>query len=205
MSMSGRYYSQRELAELARCSLGQLEYLREIRLLVPARRTGEGAFCYDDVNLLRLQQIRVGRARGLALEEIRRWLARDPSGSMLATRGSSALSPARACSALYVETEVKVETNEDRDAFKEEAAALYASLSARRRAGMEPVDERLQAWAERHCCHINRWFCPCDGERHVAFGRAIANNPYHCASIERHGRNLAAFMVSVLEAQTPYL
>jgi DNA-binding transcriptional MerR regulator len=203
MSMSAKYYSDRELAELAHVNASQLEYLREIRLLVPAGRTREGVPRYDDLNLLRLQQIRVGRARGLALEEIRRWLERDPLGALPATAGNAVLSYPRASSALYVETEVKVETDDDCEAFRDEAAALYASLSARRRAGMAPIDGRLHAWAQRHCYHINRWFCPCDGERHVAFGRAIVNHPYHCASIERHGRNLAAFMINVLEAHTP--
>jgi DNA-binding transcriptional MerR regulator len=204
MRISGKLYSAREMADFARCSTAQLEYLKEIGLLVPTERSRDGLDRYDDVKLLRLQQIRVGRARGLALEEIRRWLERAPQATLPREVPTGAALPvASAANALYVETEVKVETDEDCDAFQHEAADLYSALSARRRSGMAPVDTRLYAWAERHRCHIDRWFCPCDARRHVAFGRAIVNNPYHCASIERHGRNLASFMVSVLEAQTP--
>jgi DNA-binding transcriptional MerR regulator len=202
----GRLYSAREMADFARCSLGQLEYLQEIELLVPKQRSREGHDRYDDINLLRLQQIRVGRARGLALEEIRRWLDGCALGisahRSLEERSLSAASAA-AASPLYVETEVKVETLADREAFQREATELYATLSARRRAGAAPSDGRLRRWTERHCCHINRWFCPCERREHLAFGRAIASHPYHAASIERFGRDLPAFMLSVLEANAP--
>jgi DNA-binding transcriptional MerR regulator len=204
MRMARKLYSAREMANFARCSPFQLEYLKEIELLVPTLRSHDGGDRYDDSSLLRLQQIRVGRTRGLALEEIRRWLDRSSPGSLpRKLPNAPRLSAHNGASVLYVETEVKVETEADCDAFQEEAAGLYAVLSACRRSGLLPADARLHTWAERHCCHINRWFCPCDAERHVAFARAIANNPYHAASIERHGKELASFMVSVLESQTP--
>jgi DNA-binding transcriptional MerR regulator len=200
--MIARLYSPREMAGFARCTLAQLEYLNEIELLVPRARACDGRQRYDDEDLLRLQQIRIGRARGLALEEIRRWLA------AAALDGSCHDGPpAKPCArssrcALYVETEVKAETDADRVAFQHEAGALYATLSARRRAGVAAADAELQAWTEWHCCHINRWFRACGPAEHVAFGRAIAESPYHSAQIERHGKHLTSFMLSVLEAHT---
>jgi DNA-binding transcriptional MerR regulator len=200
--IASRLYSPREMASFARCTLAQLEYLSEIELLVPSARSREGRQRYDDEDLLRLQQIRIGRARGLALEEIRRWLDARALGASCHDGLPVRPSALTAKSALYVETEVKAETDADRVAFQREAGALYAALSARRRAGVAPVDAELQAWAEWHCCHINRWFRACDPADHVAFGRAIADSPYHCAHIERHGRDLTSFMLSVLEAHT---
>jgi DNA-binding transcriptional MerR regulator len=205
MLMASRTYSTKEISMLARCTVDQLSYLRDIELLLPRQRSRGGPDEYDDVDLLRLHQIRLGRARGLALEEIRRWL----DGCSNAWREESALPlpPPRhgvpSGPALYVETEVKVETDADLSAFQEEAAELYGALAARRRSGAAPSDAPLQRWTERHCFHINRWFCPCDPAEHVAFGHAIVNNPYLAASIERHGPDLTSFMISVLEAHVP--
>jgi DNA-binding transcriptional MerR regulator len=202
MRIAGKLYSPREMALLARCTLAQLEYLSDIELLVPRVRSREGQRRYDDEDLLRLQQIRIGRTRGLALEEIRRWLDACAFGLSLHDRLPARVAAGRARSALYVETEVKVETDADRVAFQREAGALYAALSARRSAGVAPADAELLAWTEWHCCHINRWLCACDPSEHVAFGRAIAGNAYHSANIERHGQGLTSFMLSVLEAHT---
>jgi DNA-binding transcriptional MerR regulator len=198
MRVASRLYSAREMADFAHCSLLLLEYLCEIDLLVPQHRLDAGLHRYDDVNLLRLQQIRIGRARGLALEEIRRWL--DAGAHDV---GSPGLPPRRPFphEPLYLETEAKVETPADREAFLNEANRLYVALAASRRAGDPPEDPVLVPWVERHRCHINRWFYPCDARQHVAFGRAMAGHPLHGASIERHGSALAGFMLRVLAAQ----
>jgi len=197
MHVTSRSYSAREMAHFAHCSLTQLEYLSEIELLVPQHRGTSGQHRYDDLDLLRLQQIRIGRARGLALEEIRRWLAAD------ARDGCSPRVPPRpaALGSLYLETEAKVETPADQHAFSSEADLLYLALAARHREGAALEAPALQRWAERHCCHINRWFCPCDAQQHLAFGRAMAVHPLHGANIERHGDTLAGFMLRVLAAQ----
>lgn len=198
MRITRKLYSSGEMAQLARCSLGQLDYLKEIGLVAPDLRSREGHERYDDVNLLRLQQVRIGRARGLALEEIRRWLDTCAHGLMASER-LGALAAARQAT-LYLEADVKAETNEDRIAFQREAATLYAQLSDRHRAGVPAIDVALRAWVERHHCHINRWFRACATGEHVAFGRALIKNPYHAANIERHGRDLTSFMLRVLEA-----
>ena len=198
--LSGRVYSARELTELAQCTNEQLRYYEEIQLL-PARERG-GADEYDDLDLLRLQQIRMGRGWGLALEETRRWLAHcvDP----FSAAPPQSLHPARPRGApLYIELEVKAETENDRREFQREADGLYDVLSLRWRSGSSPQDSRLQRWVERHRCHIERWFCPCEARRHAAFARAILHNPCLSASIARHGKNLGQFLLGVIEAHSP--
>ena len=67
-----RTYQVKEAAELTGVSVRTLHHYDEIGLLVPKRRTDAGYRLYDDDDLLRLQQILIGREQGLALEEIRR-------------------------------------------------------------------------------------------------------------------------------------
>jgi DNA-binding transcriptional MerR regulator len=62
------------IVALTQCTRDQLGYYQEIGLLALRKPSTDGSREYDDLDLLRLQQIRVGRSRGLALEEIRRWL-----------------------------------------------------------------------------------------------------------------------------------
>lgn len=69
-----RTYRVSEVAQTTGISVRTLHYYDEIRLLVPKGRTGAGYRVYDDDDLLRLQQILIGRQQGLALEEIRRSL-----------------------------------------------------------------------------------------------------------------------------------
>jgi MerR family transcriptional regulator, thiopeptide resistance regulator len=67
-------YRVKEVARMAGVSIRTLHHYDEIGLLVPSRRSGAGYRLYDDDDLLRLQQILIGRELGLALEEIRRSL-----------------------------------------------------------------------------------------------------------------------------------
>lgn len=66
-----RTYRVKEVAQTTNISVRALHYYDEIGLLVPKGRTGAGYRLYDDDDLLRLQQILIGREQGLALEEIR--------------------------------------------------------------------------------------------------------------------------------------
>ena len=75
---SRRTYQVKEAAELSGVSVRTLHHYDEIGLLVPARRSAAGYRLYDDDDLLRLQQILIGRELGLPLEAIRRSLD-DPS------------------------------------------------------------------------------------------------------------------------------
>src|SRR5882724_4006984 len=67
-------YQVKEVAELSGVSVRALHHYDELGLLVPAGRTSAGYRLYDDDDLLRLQQILIGRELGLSLEEIHRSL-----------------------------------------------------------------------------------------------------------------------------------
>jgi MerR family transcriptional regulator, thiopeptide resistance regulator len=69
-----RAYQVRDVARIARVSVRTLHHYDAIGLLVPSERTAAGYRLYTDSDLLRLQQILIGRELGLPLEEIRRSL-----------------------------------------------------------------------------------------------------------------------------------
>lgn len=77
--MAGRRtYQVSEVARISGVTVRALHHYDEIGLLSPRERTEAGYRVYDDDDLLRLQQILLGRELGLALEEIRRSLD-DPT------------------------------------------------------------------------------------------------------------------------------
>ncbi len=73
-----RTYLIKQVAQLTGVSVRTLHHYDDIGLLVPSRRSGKGYRLYDDMDLLRLQQILIQRELGLSLEEIRRCLD-DPA------------------------------------------------------------------------------------------------------------------------------
>ena len=76
--MQSRQYQVKEVAEQSGVSIRALHHYDAIGLLVPSLRTAAGYRLYSEGDLLRLQQILIGRELGLPLEEIRRSLD-DPS------------------------------------------------------------------------------------------------------------------------------
>ena len=75
---SRRTYQVKEVAILSGVSVRALHHYDAIGLLVPGLRTAAGYRLYGGDDLLRLQQILIGRELGLSLEQIRRSLD-DPS------------------------------------------------------------------------------------------------------------------------------
>jgi MerR family transcriptional regulator, thiopeptide resistance regulator len=69
-----RIYQVKDVARLTGVSIRTLHHYDAIGLLVPGDRTAGGYRLYTDADLLRLQQILIGRELGLPLEEIRRSL-----------------------------------------------------------------------------------------------------------------------------------
>jgi MerR family transcriptional regulator, thiopeptide resistance regulator len=69
-----RSYQVSEVARITGVSVRALHHYDEIGLLVPEERTDAGYRRYGQDDLLRLQQILIGREQGLTLEEIRRSL-----------------------------------------------------------------------------------------------------------------------------------
>ena len=76
--MPRRTYRVKEVAELSGLTIRALHHYDAIGLLSPSERSAAGYRLYDDDDLLRLQQVLIGRELGLSLEEIRRSLD-DPS------------------------------------------------------------------------------------------------------------------------------
>jgi DNA-binding transcriptional MerR regulator len=69
-----RTFQVKDVARLADVSVRTLHHYDAIGLLVPQIRTDAGYRLYSDADLLRLQQILIGRELGLSLEEIGRSL-----------------------------------------------------------------------------------------------------------------------------------
>ena len=69
-----RTYQVKDAARLSGVSVRTLHHYDSIGLLVPSGRTTAGYRLYTDDDLLRLQQILIGREFGLSLEDIRRSL-----------------------------------------------------------------------------------------------------------------------------------
>lgn len=67
-------YGIGDVARLSGVTVRTLHHYDDIGLLVPAQRTDAGYRRYDDADLLRLQEILLGREQGLSLEDIRRLL-----------------------------------------------------------------------------------------------------------------------------------
>lgn len=68
--MTSKKYHVREVARFSRVTVRTLHHYDEIGLLVPSSRTPAGYRLYDDVDLLRLQQILIHRELGFSLSEI---------------------------------------------------------------------------------------------------------------------------------------
>jgi DNA-binding transcriptional MerR regulator len=79
-----RTYQVKDVARLTGVSVRTLHHYDAIGLLVPGGRTAAGYRQYTDADLLRLQQILIGRELGLSLEEIRQSLD-DPRFDRQAT------------------------------------------------------------------------------------------------------------------------
>jgi|SRR5688572_15609485 len=96
---SRRTYQVKEVAELSGLSIRALHHYDSIGLLTPNARSAAGYRLYADDDLLRLQQILIGRELGLSLEDIRRSLD-DPKfdrrEALLAQRGALASRAERA-------------------------------------------------------------------------------------------------------------
>ena len=85
-----RTYQVKEVARLSGLTIRALHHYDSLGLLVPSARSAAGYRLYDDDDLLRLQQILIGRELGLSLEAIRRSLddpAFDRKQALLAQRG----------------------------------------------------------------------------------------------------------------------
>lgn len=72
---SGMSYSIKQISKLAGISIRTLHYYDEIGLLSPARERSNDYRCYNDANLIRLQQILIYRELGIPLDQVKHILA----------------------------------------------------------------------------------------------------------------------------------
>jgi DNA-binding transcriptional MerR regulator len=96
---SRRTYQVKEVAEVSGVSVRALHHYDAIGLLTPRARSAAGYRLYDEEDLLRLQQILIGRELGLSLEAIRRSLddpAFDRRAALLLQRAELAARAERA-------------------------------------------------------------------------------------------------------------
>lgn len=94
-----RTYRVKDVAELSGLTIRALHHYDSIGLLTPSARSGAGYRLYDDGDLMRLQQILIGRELGLPLEDIRRALddpGFDRRAALLAQRAALAARAERA-------------------------------------------------------------------------------------------------------------
>jgi len=83
-----RTYHVGEVARIVGVTIRTLHHYDEIGLLVPKARSDAGYRRYGDDDLLRLQQILIGREQGLTLEEIRRSLDDPRFATNIAQHGA---------------------------------------------------------------------------------------------------------------------
>ena len=96
---SRRTFQVKEIAELTGLTVRALHHYDSIGLLVPSTRSAAGYRFYGEDDLLRLQQILIGRELGLSLEDIRRSLDDprfDRRQALLAQRAELAARAGRA-------------------------------------------------------------------------------------------------------------
>src|SRR5262245_28310993 len=97
--MAKRTYLVKEVAALSGVTVRALHHYDELKLLTPSGRSDAGYRLYSDDDLLRLQQILIGRELGLSLEAIRRSLddpGFDRRAALVAQRAELAARAGRA-------------------------------------------------------------------------------------------------------------
>ncbi len=180
--MANGRYKVKEVARLSGVSVRALHHYDELGLLVPSGRTEAGYRLYSDNDLLRLQQILIGRELGLSLEQIKRSLddpgfdrraALEQQRKALAERAQRTAAMLRA-----VDTALAALTNEGgktmKDMSQEEIKQLFDGFDP-----SEYEDEVKQRWgttdAYQESARRTSQYTKADWERYKAESDAIMN------------------------------
>jgi DNA-binding transcriptional MerR regulator len=86
------------------------------------------------------------------------------------------------------------------DAIKAEGGEILAAFAAAMAAGKRPRDPEVQAIAERHRLHIDRWFYPCTKQMHATVAAMYTQDPRFEAFYEKIAKGLAAFVSEAIVA-----
>jgi DNA-binding transcriptional MerR regulator len=188
----GRTYQVQEVARMSGVSVRALHHYDEIGLLAPSGRTQAGYRLYRDDDLLRLQQILIGRELGLSLEDIRSSLD-DPSfdrrAALEAQRDALAERAERTAAMLSaVDAALAALTNEGgktmHEMTKDELGALFDGFDpARYEREVEERWGKTDAYAES--ARRTRQYTKADWERYKAESDAILRA---AAELFRSGR-----------------
>jgi DNA-binding transcriptional MerR regulator len=84
--------------------------------------------------------------------------------------------------------------------MRAEMDAIDRKLGELLAAGRAPADPEVQAAAEEHRLHIDRWFYPCSRSMHRALGEMYVADPRFAERYERIQPGLAAFLRDALVA-----
>ena len=165
---------------MAGVSVRALHHYDEIGLLVPSSRSGAGYRLYNDDDLLRLQQIVIGRELGMALEELKRSF-NDPNYDRRAAlerqRREIATRAERAAAMLRsIDAALAALTNEGRmtmnEMSKEEITSLFDGFDPSRY-----EDEVNERWGEtdayQESARRTNRYTKADWERYKAESHAI--------------------------------
>jgi DNA-binding transcriptional MerR regulator len=91
-------------------------------------------------------------------------------------------------------------TREDWQRFFAEQHSIYAELFSALSEGQSPSAPEVLAVVERHRSSIDRWFYPCDRERHLQLAGLYEQDPRFAANIDQHGQGLTPFLVAAIRA-----
>ena len=149
---SRRTYQVKEVAELSGLTIRALHHYDSIGLLSPSDRSAAGYRLYDDEDLLRLQQILIGRELGLSLEDIRRSLD-DPNfdrrEALLAQRAALAARADRAADMIRA-IDAALTASEEKDMGKVDMKKIFDGFDPDRY-----EDEVKQRWGNSDAYKIS--------------------------------------------------
>lgn len=177
---TGRTYRVKEVARIAGVSVRALHHYDEIGLLVPSGRSRAGYRLYGDDDLLRLQQIVIGRELGMPLEGIKRLLD-DPSfdlrAALVQQRGELVARADRTAAMLRaIDSTLAALTHEGgrtmSDMTKEEITTMFGGFDPTRHEA-----EVEQRWGNTDAYAVSKQrtskYTKADWERHEAESHAI--------------------------------
>ena len=202
--MAKRAYLVKEVAALSGVTVRALHHYDELGLLTPNVRTAAGYRLYSDDDLLRLQQILIGRELGLSLEAIRRSLD-DPGfdrraalvaqRAELAARAERAEDMVRAIDAALAALEV-AENREDTnvgtkvdfktifDGFDPEKYEDEVKQRWGNTAGYKTAEKRWNSYTEAD------WVC-CKEEQGAIYAEAFATLKAGVAPVDERAMDVA--------------
>ena len=93
-------------------------------------------------------------------------------------------------------------SKDDWTRIKAEAEDVMARLSALLEEGAQAASRAARELAEKHRCHIDRWFYPCSHAMHAGLADMYTADPRFMEHFEKRGEGLAAFFREAILANS---